>query len=149
MSAAEAKEKACKVLIIEDDPDDIFLFRRAVERARLILNREINLEDVGNGLDALIRVSRLDVMDELPDVLVLDLNMPRLNGIEFLRSLRNSLVLWDLPVFVLTTSGESAIHDEATRAGADKVYIKPHNADGLVQIALEIVARSAPAATVQ
>ncbi len=64
-------------------------------------------------------------MADLPDVLVLDLNMPRLNGIEFLRSLRNSLVLWDLPVFVLTTSGDPAIHEEALQAGADQVFAKP------------------------
>lgn len=142
MSAAETKERTCKVLIIEDDLDDVFLFRRALQRAQLILNREINCEHVSNGLDAILLVSQQDMMDRLPDVLVLDLNMPRLDGIKFLRSLRNSLVLKDLPVFVLTTSAEAAVHEEAMRAGADKVFVKPNNSDALFEIAREIVAKS-------
>lgn len=140
MSVAETKERACHVLIIEDDPDDIYLFKRALEGARVILNREIECSQVENGLDAILLVSRQDVMDRLPDVLVLDLNMPRLDGIKFLRSLRKSLHLRDLPVYVLTTSTAASIHEEAMRAGADKVYVKPDNSDALLGIALEIVA---------
>ncbi|MBI1868625.1 MAG: response regulator [Methylocystis sp.] len=143
MSAAETKERACRILIIEDDQDDVFLFKRALEGARLILNREIECDQVDNGLDAILLVSRQDVMDKLPDVLVLDLNMPRLDGIKFLRSLRRSLHLKDLPVFVLTTSTATAIHEEAMRAGADKIFVKPDNADALLGIALEIVAGGA------
>lgn len=130
-------------MIIEDDPDDVFLFKRALERARLVLNREIKWEHVSNGLDAILLVSQKDIIDKLPDALVLDLNMPRLDGIKFLRSLRNSLVLEDLPVFVLTTSTEAAVHAEAIRAGADKVFVKPNNTEALLEIALEIVAKSA------
>jgi CheY-like chemotaxis protein len=71
--------------------------------------------------------------------LVLDLNMPRFDGMQFLRSLRLSLALNDLPVFVLTTSAEPALHAEARKAGADKVFVKPNDAETLLQIALEIV----------
>nr|WP_256381004.1 response regulator [Methylosinus sp. PW1] len=77
--------------------------------------------------------------DKLPDVLVLDLNMPRLDGVKFLKSLRRSLLLKELPVFVLTTSTAPSIHEEAMRAGADKVFVKPNDAEALLAIALEIV----------
>ena len=47
----------------------------------------------------------------------------------------------DLPVFVLTTSTERPVHEEALRAGADKVFVKPDSADALSAIAAEIVER--------
>lgn len=143
MSAVETKERACRVLIIEDDLDDVFLFKRALEGVRAILNREIECEQVDNGLDAIFLVSREEITDRLPDVLVLDLNMPRLDGIKFLKSLRRSLLLKDLPVFVLTTSTAPSIHEEAMRAGADKVFVKPNDAEALLAIALEIVTAAA------
>lgn len=143
MLAAETKERACRVLIIEDDQDDIFLFKRALERVKRLLNREIECDEVDNGLDAIFLVSRQEVMERLPDVLVLDLNMPRLDGINFLKSLRKSLQLKDLPVYVLTTSTAAPIHEEALRAGANKVFVKPNNSEALLQIALEIVTAAA------
>ena len=66
--------------------------------------------------------------------------MPRLGGVKFLKALRQSFLLKDLPIFVLTTTTSSSIHEEAFRAGADKVYVKPDDADALVAIAGEIVA---------
>lgn len=139
MLTAETKQTACRLLVIEDDPDDFFLFKRAAQHAQLSLNREIKCEYVSNGLDAVLLVSQKDIIDKLPDALVLDLNMPRLNGIKFLRSLRNSLALKALPVFVLTTSAEAAVHAEAIQAGANKVFVKPNNSESLVRIATEIV----------
>ncbi len=126
-------------MIVEDDQDDVFLLKRAFDRAHRILNREIECEEVDNGLDAIFAVSKEDLTNRLPDALVLDLNMPRLDGIKFLRSLRRSLMLRDLPVFVLTTTTAPSIHEEAMSAGADKVYVKPNDADTLLAIALEIV----------
>ncbi|MGA8170359.1 MAG: response regulator, partial [Methylocystis sp.] len=80
------------------------------------------------GLDALYLVSRQDLTERLPDALVLDLNMPRLDGIKFLKSLRQALLLEALPVFVLTTTTATSIHDEAMRANelvCDARYPKP------------------------
>jgi two-component system chemotaxis response regulator CheY len=149
MPAVETKERASRVLIIEDDQDDVFLFKRALEGVRAILNQEIECEQVDNGLDAIFLVSREEITEKLPDVLVLDLNMPRLDGIKFLKSLRCSLLLKDLPVFVLTTSTAPSIHEEAMRAGADKVFVKPNDAEALLAIALEIVTTAAARRTGQ
>ena len=126
-------------MLIEDDPDDVFLFERALDAVKTGLQREVALERAGDGLEAAYRVSIEDLTDNLPDVLVLDLNMPRLNGVKFLRALRATLELSKLPVFVLTTSTAQPVHDEALRAGADKVYVKPDSADALSAIAAEIV----------
>ena len=139
MSSVDAPKPPCSVLIIEDDQDDVFLLNRAFEDVRRILRRDIKTEHIENGLDALYLVSRQDLTESLPDMLVLDLNMPKLDGIKFLMSLRQSLFLKDLPVFVLTTTTARSIHEEAMRAGADKVYVKPNDANSLLSIALDMV----------
>ncbi len=128
-------------MLIEDDPDDVFLFERALDKVKTGLRQEIALERVGDGLEAAYRVSIEDLTNRLPDVLVLDLNMPRLNGVKFLHALRATLELSRLPVFVLTTSTARPVHDEALQAGADKVFVKPDSADALSAIAAEVVER--------
>ncbi len=134
-----AQLRPCRVLLIEDDPDDVFLFERALDGVKAGLRREVALERASDGLDAVLRVSIQDLTNSLPDVLVLDLNMPRLDGVKFLRALRRTLQLNELPVFVLTTSTARPVHDEALRAGADKVFVKPDSGDALSAIAAEIV----------
>src|SRR5208283_4593767 len=141
MQDATAKPRPCRVMLIEDDPDDVFLFERALDSVKAGLRREVALERAGDGLDAAYRVSLEDLTNKLPDVLVLDLNMPRLNGVKFLHALRATLELSELPVFVLTTSTAEPVHKEALRAGADKVFVKPDSADALSEIAAEIVER--------
>jgi len=130
-------------MLIEDDPDDVFLFERALDRVKAGLRQEAALEYSADGLDATYRVAIEDLTNRLPDVLVLDLNMPRLDGVKFLRALRGTLELNKLPVFVLTTSTERPVHEEALRAGADKVFVKPDSADAMSAIAAEIVERGA------
>ncbi len=139
LSSVDAPKPTCNVLIVEDDQDDVFLLNRAFDDARRILKRDIKTEHIENGLDALYLVSRQDLTENLPDILVLDLNMPKLDGIKFLMSLRQSLILMDLPVFVLTTTTAKSIHEEAMRAGADRVYVKPDDAKALLSIALEML----------
>jgi two-component system, chemotaxis family, chemotaxis protein CheY len=135
-----ALQGSCRLLIVEDDEDDVFLLERAIDCVRNKLNINIECEHVENGLEGLYQVSKDDLTDKLPDAIVLDLNMPRLGGVKFLKALRQSFLLKDLPIFVLTTTTSSTIHDEAMRAGADKIYVKPNDSEDLVAIAAEIVA---------
>jgi CheY-like chemotaxis protein len=131
--------RPCRIMLIEDDPDNVHLFERALDRVKAGMGREFAVEHTLDGLDAAFRVSLEDLTNKLPDVLVLDLNMPRANGVQFLHALRATMALSDLPVFVLTTSTAEPVHDEALRAGADKVFIKPDSVDALAAIAREIV----------
>lgn len=140
MGLNPAGQGPCRLLLVEDDEDDVFLLERAIDCVRHKLNVEIECEHVENGLEGLYQVSKDDLTDKLPSAIVLDLNMPRLGGVKFLKALRQSFLLKDLPIFVLTTTTSSSIHEEALRAGADKVYVKPNDADALVAIAGEIVA---------
>ena len=139
MASKSSRQGPCRLLLIEDDEDDVFLLERAIDCVRENLKLEIEYEHVENGLEGLYSVSKDDLTDKLPDAVVLDLNMPRLGGVKFLKAMRQSFLLKDLPIFVLTTTTSTTIHEEAIRAGANKVYVKPDDADALVAIAGEIV----------
>ncbi|TVQ33422.1 MAG: response regulator [Geminicoccaceae bacterium] len=89
------------LLLVEDDPFDVLAMRRCVTSFDL----PVSLEHAGDGEEALINLSRAMAKPQPPEVIVLlDLNMPRMNGIEFLDAIRADLKLARTIVFVLSTS---------------------------------------------
>jgi CheY-like chemotaxis protein len=128
------------VLIIEDDLDDAYLLKRALNKAASELNVELRLAHSVNGLDALGSVARSDIMSRLPDVIIVDLNMPVVGGDRFLDLLRSDLRLCDVPAAVLTTSTEKPVHAKALASGANAVFSKPSTQEELVEIARKILA---------
>ncbi len=134
---------ARNVFIIEDDQDDAFLLKRALEAVYARAEAKPRITHLENGLDAIYMVGREDLRSNLPDIIIVDLNMPVMNGVRFLRSLRDGLNI-DIPVIVLTTSDQEAVHAEAREAGADDVFVKPDTQDKLVAIVRTIVDRYAP-----
>lgn len=132
-----------KILLIEDDRDDVFLLKRALEGVARRRAVPLAIHYSGNGFEGLSNVGRRDLLDDLPDVVVLDLNMPVMDGMAFLRTLRTEFSLGGIHAVVLTTSGEKAVHDAAFRAGADRVFVKPNTFGELVTIAEKIVTVSA------
>lgn len=92
------------VLLVDDDPIDVEAIERAFRRAK-IANPIVSVSD---GLEAIqkLRGSGSGAPLERPYLVLLDLNMPRMNGIEFLEELRSDPQLRDSVVFVLTTSDD-------------------------------------------
>ncbi len=88
---------ALKILLIEDDAIEVMKFHRTVSK----LGVEHEIIEANNGEEAL---SILNNKDRLPDIILLDLNMPRVNGIEFLITLKSDDVLKYIPAIVVTTS---------------------------------------------
>jgi CheY-like chemotaxis protein len=123
------------VLIVEDDPDDAFLIERALIRAAAVGGTTVDLSRFGDGWEAIRAVGRRDVVDDLPDFVVVDLNMPVMDGLRFLKVLRSELKLPKLPAFVLTTSDRPEIHAAAYEMGADCVFQKPDTHAGYVELA--------------
>ena len=95
---------AVTVLLVEDDEIDAEAIDRAFKRAK-IANPIVNVTD---GIEALNTLRGTEGKEALrrPYVILLDLNMPRMNGIEFLQELREDESLHDSVVFVLTTSDD-------------------------------------------
>lgn len=112
------------ILLIEDDQLDVISVQRSLNRLEL----EYELYTAFNGIEGLtILREKLDSHEPLPEVVLLDLNMPKMNGIEFLKELRNDERLKHLKVFVMTTSGEEADRKAAEQLGVSGYLIKPLN----------------------
>ena len=113
-------EKALNILLVEDDDVDVMNVKRAFEK-----NRIANpLFVAHNGIDALSLLRSGTVPGERRIVL-LDLNMPRMNGLEFLRELRADPELHSTVVIVLTTSNDERDKVEAYNLNVAGYLLKP------------------------
>jgi CheY-like chemotaxis protein len=94
------------ILLVEDDYLDI----RNVERELKKINVNLPLHIARNGREALamLRGEGMPAINPLPKVVMLDINMPKMNGIEFLTEVRKDPILRDLNVFIMTTSNEES-----------------------------------------
>jgi CheY-like chemotaxis protein len=108
------------ILLIEDDELDVI----SVERTLKKLDTEYNLHIAHNGKEALGMLTRTED-PILPDVILLDLNMPKMNGIEFLRIIREEAMFKNLQVFVMTTSSETSDRILTEQLGVSGYIIKP------------------------
>ena len=133
------QEKSPYILIIDDDDDDVFLLMSILKRVSREAGETIECGSVDNGVDALALVSLKRLLADLPVALILDLNMPRLDGMGALKALRQSLGFGELPVFVLTTTANKDVHAAAMQLGATKTFVKPNSKSELTDIAREIL----------
>ena len=104
------KEKV--ILLVEDDELDVISVQRSLKK----LDLDYTLHTAYNGKEALSILSANDY-SVLPDVILLDLNMPKMNGIEFLQQIRSNEKLKDIQVFVMTTSADSSERSAAESLG--------------------------------
>ncbi|MGD1929375.1 MAG: response regulator [Leptolyngbyaceae cyanobacterium] len=119
------EEKVVNILLVEDDEVDVMNVRRAFKR-----NRITNpLFVAGNGLEALAMLrGQVEDRPKMPDtrrIILLDINMPKMNGIEFLQELRQDPALAPTPVIVLTTSDEDQDRIEAYKLNVAGYILKP------------------------
>jgi len=112
------------VLLVEDDVFDTMTAQKSF--ARFSVPHELLTAFNGEeALDMLLGRQGQSALDPLPEVILLDLNMPRMNGFEFLEALRAEPRLAHLPVFITTTSGLDIDRAEATRLGVSGYILKP------------------------
>jgi two-component system, response regulator len=115
--------KVLRVLLVEDDEDHVFLVRRALAD---LPGAEVTVEVAGDGEQAVDRLARARFTPGGPPQLVLlDLKMPRMDGLEVLRGIRADQTAAGLPVVVLTSSERQEDREEALRLGATWFVCKP------------------------
>lgn len=113
------RDKNLHILLVEDDEVDIMAIKRAFEK-----NNITNPLDIArNGLEALLALR--DDTSPLPGIILLDINMPKMNGIELLREIRNDQHLKAIPVIVLTTSDEERDIIDAYKYNTAGYIVKP------------------------
>ncbi|MEO7369111.1 MAG: response regulator [Gemmatimonadaceae bacterium] len=113
-------DRVLNILLVEDDEVDVMNVRRAFERN----NVSNPLFVAGNGLEGLA-VLRGDEMPRERRLVLLDLNMPKMNGIEFLQALRADPDLAATPVVVLTTSNDDQDKIDAYNLNVAGYLLKP------------------------
>jgi CheY-like chemotaxis protein len=111
------------ILLVEDDYLDI----RNVERELKKININLPLHIARNGREALamLRGEGFPKIDPLPKVVMLDINMPKMNGIEFLTEIRKDPILRDLNVFIMTTSNDDTDRFAAKNLNVSGYIEKP------------------------
>jgi CheY-like chemotaxis protein len=111
------------ILLVEDDYLDV----RNVERELKKINVNLPLHIARNGREALamLRGEGFPKIDPLPKVVMLDINMPKMNGIEFLTEIRKDPILRDLNVFIMTTSNDDTDRFAAKNLNVSGYIEKP------------------------
>jgi CheY-like chemotaxis protein len=115
------------ILLVEDDLVDVMSVKRALRQ----LNFTNALHVAGNGEEALVHLYQ---NNPLPGLILLDLNMPRMSGIDFLKVLKANERLRRIPVVVLTTSKEEKDRLESFNLSAAGYMIKPVDYAGFVEV---------------
>ena len=127
------------ILLVEDDRVDIMTVQRALEKNRI----ENPLRVARTGLEALDMLRGKGGHERLspsPALILLDLNLPKMSGIEFLRELRNDPELKDLHIIVLTSSNEPSDRAAAFEYDVDDYIVKPHSFDEFTRAMATILA---------
>ena len=115
----QAATTTVRILLAEDDEDDFLLFRDAVHDYK----SPLDLKWVKDGDQLMKTLKEKDAV--LPEVLFLDINMPRKNGFECLTEIRNDPNLVHLPVVIFSTSSDRALVSWMYNAGANLYLCKP------------------------
>ncbi|MEX0660627.1 MAG: response regulator [Balneolaceae bacterium] len=124
------------IILAEDDTDDAFLFNEAIDE----LSLAVDLTIVSDG-ERLMQ-SLTDENIQLPDVIFLDINMPRKNGLECLSEIRVNNRLHSLPVIIFSTSFDEEIVSQLYINGADYYIQKPSGFEALknvIHLALNLI----------
>jgi two-component system response regulator len=120
------KLKPKNILLVEDNPSDVGLTRRALEKSH-IANELVVAEDGQEALDYLLGGAPLagSKMTELPALILLDLKLPKVDGLQVLRQIRADDGTSHLPVVILTTSNEEMDITQSYNLGANSYIRKP------------------------
>lgn len=130
---------ALNILLADDDKDDCIFFKEALEEMSLLSQ----LTCVYNGDQLMLFLNKK--LQQLPDVLFLDLNMPRKNGFACLKEIKSDNKLKHLPVIILSTSYEGSIANLLYKNGAHYYICKPADFNQLkdvINLALTLIKKN-------
>jgi CheY-like chemotaxis protein len=123
------------IVIIDDDDDDSDLLREAIQQVR----PDANCFIVQSGSEAMESLTHNKI--PLPDLIFLDLNMPRINGVQCLRQLKGHPELSSVPVAIYTSSKSSEERAETLKLGATYFFTKPSSFRGMCGIITDLFAK--------
>jgi two-component system, chemotaxis family, response regulator Rcp1 len=134
--SAGIKSSPIEVLLVEDSPGDVRLTREALKDAKV----QISLHVAADGIEAMAFLQRVGkyVDAPRPDLILLDLNLPRKDGREVLKEIKESAALRSIPVVILTTSSSEADVTQSYELHANCYISKPVDLEGFLKVVQSI-----------
>jgi len=134
-SETEAPVRPALILVAEDDAEmRAFLGQALQEEGHEVLG-------AANGAELLERLESLVACGREPDLVISDVRMPGISGLELLEALRET---WWLPVILITAFGDHSLHETASERGASRVLDKPFEIDYLLGTVSDVLRRAHP-----
>ncbi|MBF0473823.1 MAG: response regulator [Nitrospirae bacterium] len=124
-------EKSKKILIVDDEPHIRLLLEQTLEELE---DEGVELISVENGEEGLETIK-----SQKPDLVFLDVMMPKMNGFEVCNAVKNELKLKNIYIIMLTAKGQEFDRARGEEVGADIYMTKPFNPDDVVEKAIEIL----------
>lgn len=128
-----------EILLVEDNVNDAEMTMRALKKAR-IANNVLHLKNGAEALDFIFGRNKYEGRDtdNKPRLILLDLKMPKVDGIEVLQQLKNSELAKVIPVVVLTSSSEHPDIEECYKLGVNSYIVKPVGFENFTQAITEL-----------
>jgi CheY-like chemotaxis protein len=120
------------ILMVDDNPADIFFMRTALEHEGI--ESEILIAGDGEKAIEFIEAAEADPAAPCPQLVLLDLNLPRVGGTEVLRRLRQSIRCAKVQVIIVTSSDAPNDRAETASLGASRYFLKPQDLDGYLKL---------------
>ncbi|HEU0111354.1 MAG TPA: response regulator [Flavisolibacter sp.] len=115
--------KVISILLVEDDQLDAMDIKRSLDKMNIFYKMIVAKN--GEEAIAILNGQREQVFDALPDIILIDINMPRMNGIEFLQVVRETPEWKGIKCFMITTSDEKVDKEAARKLGVSGYIVKP------------------------
>jgi CheY-like chemotaxis protein len=134
----ESGPRKVQILLVEDNPADVDLLRRALRNAEL----DCELTVIEDGAEALafVRQKEKEAGAPTPDLVVLDMNLPKHSGLEILEAMRTTRVFANVPVAILTSSSSPRERTKMEGLRVGRYITKPSDLEEFMRIGLIIKA---------
>lgn len=128
----QQQNQEVKILLVDDNPGDVLLTQEALEDAKIVNT----MDSVQDGVEALKYLKKQESYPhaERPDLILLDINMPRMNGHELLNIIKNDADLKRIPVIMLTTSEAERDVFKSYDLHANGYIVKPVDVDQFMEV---------------
>ena len=135
----KAHQKAVELLLVEDNLNDAELIIRAL-RKNNIGNSIAHLKDGEEALDYIFARGKYSDrrIEDRPKVILLDLKMPKVNGLEVLKAVKSDERTRSIPIIVMTSSKENSDIEESFKLGVNSYVVKPVNFENFSKAAAEV-----------
>lgn len=132
-------ETAVEILLVEDNPNDREMTLRALRRSN-VANNVVAIDDGEEALEYLFASGRYSErkIDDAPRVVFLDLKLPKVDGIEILRRIRENPHTRTIPVVIITSSAEERDRVATYAIGANSYVVKPIDSDSFTKTMAEV-----------